>query len=116
MKKDTYSKLDFVAIGCSAILFITSLIAIFTTAYILDVYHPLWDLLFIYGLIALSISIVVFFVNIFLGYKISEYREKKEIQRIVEKQKQQQAEARKLQAMCDNLIKEKKVSDNTCKS
>lgn len=114
MKKDTYSKLDFVAIG-SAILFITSLIAIFTTN-ILDVYHPLWDLLFIYGLIALPISIVVFFVNIFLGYKISEYREKKEIQRIVEKQKQQQAEARKLQAMCDNLIKEKKVSDNTCKS
>lgn len=115
MKKDTYSKLDFVAIG-SAILFITSLIAIFTNAYILDVYHPLWDFLFIYGLIALPISIVVFFVNIFLGYKISEYREKKEIQRIVEKQKQQQAEARKLQAMCDNLIKEKKVSDNTCKS
>lgn len=110
MKKHAY----FFVIG-SVILFITSLIAIFICAYFLDVYHPLWDALFQYGLIVLPISIVVFLVNIFfLEYNILEYREKKEIvSKRIEMQKKQQAEARKLQAKLDILIKEKKDSDET---
>lgn len=104
-KKHTKNICNFIAIG-SVILFITSLIAIFICAYFLDANHPLWDLLFVYGLISLPVSIVIFFIYIFLMCKYSEWQEKKEIQKELNSKRKQQAEARKLQSKIDNMVKE----------